>query len=97
MESIVMVEGKRKKKARGHTTILVNGEPYYDPNHEYFTEHFEELVDDHGGKWLVLEEGKLVAICEGSETHQYTEQIRQRGHVPFATPIPRPEEIECLL
>jgi len=70
---------------------------YYDPNDAYFTEHFEELVDHHGGQWIVMAEGEVVAICEGYEIHQYTDQIRARGIVPFAAPIPRPEEIECLL
>lgn len=92
-----MVQKATKKGKGKKRSILVNGEYYYDPNHEYFTEHFEELVDNHGGMWIVLEEGELVAICEGYEIHQYTEQIRQKGHVPFATPIPRPEEINCIL
>jgi hypothetical protein len=92
-----MAQKKRKKPARKKSAILVNGEPYFDPNHEYFTEHFEELVDNHGGKWILLEEGKLVAICEEYEVHQYAEQIRQRGHVPFLSPIPTPEEVKCFL
>lgn len=92
-----MARKTRKRKLDVKTTILVNGEPYYDPNHEYFTEHFEELVDNHGGQWIVLAEGELVAICEDDEVLGYVEEVRRRGLVPFMSQIPRPEEIECLL
>jgi hypothetical protein len=69
-----------KKTARKKSTILVNGEPYFDPNDAYFSGHFEELVDHHGGKWIVLEEGELAAICEGYEIRNYSAAKRHKRH-----------------
>jgi hypothetical protein len=82
-------------RAKGETTP--EKQYYHDPNDAYYTEHFEELVDNHGGKWIVMADGEVVAICYAHEMDPYIDQIRARGIVPFAAPIPRPEEIECLL
>ena len=84
-------------KHRIKITKGTHSEYLYDPNHEYFMDHFNELVQEHGGRWLVMADGEVVAICEGHEMPHYADRIRARGIVPFATPIPRPEELECLL
>lgn len=74
-------------------------EYYYEPNHAYFSEHLEELVIKHGGKWIVLIKGELISICEGHEITKYLALAREKypGEVPFASPIPREDEIECIL
>jgi hypothetical protein len=72
---------------------------YHDPNHDYFSSRFEELVQNHGGKWIVLAKGQLIAICEGSELDHWLAEAEKKfpQTVPFATPIPREDDIECLL
>lgn len=74
-------------------------EYYYDPNDAYFSKHFEELVTKHGGKWIVLIKGELISICEENEITKYLVLAREKypGEVPFASPIPREDEIECIL
>jgi hypothetical protein len=88
---------KRKSATAANQARRTKKQYYSNPNHDYFTEHFEELVDHHGGKYLVMADGEVVAICYGHEMDPYVDQIRERGIVPFIAPIPRPEEIECLL
>jgi hypothetical protein len=72
---------------------------YHDPNHDYFSNHFEELVQRHGGKWIVLAKGYPVAICEASELDHWLNEAEKKfpQEVPFATPIPREDDIECIL
>jgi hypothetical protein len=72
---------------------------YCDPNHGYFSEHFQELVEEHGGKWVILVKGRLLAVCERGEIAMYLAQARKKypDVTPFAAPIPREEEIECIL
>jgi hypothetical protein len=72
---------------------------YHDLNHDYFSSHFEELVKNHGGKWIVLSKGDLIAICEGSELNHRIDEAEKKfpRDIPFAAPIPREEDIECLL
>ena len=88
-----MARRKSSKKSKTKTQY------YHDPNHDYFSSHFEELVDNHGGKWIVLAKGQLIAICEGNEIHRWLDEAERKfpKEVPFATPIPRPEDIECIL
>jgi hypothetical protein len=72
---------------------------YHDPNHDYFSSHFEELVNNHGGKWIILAKGHLIAICEGGGLNRGLDEAEKRypESVPFATPIPRAEDIEGIL
>jgi len=93
-----MTHKKEKKNSPSPDHSQRSEKTQYDnPNDAYFGSHFEELVDNYGGKWIVMAEGEVVAICEGHEMPHYADQIRKRGITPFAAPIPRPEEIECLL
>lgn len=90
----VMAKNKPKKPNIGK-----KGEYYSEPNHDYFSEHFEELVLNHGGKWIVLIKGELISICHEDEITKYLALAREKypGEVPFASPIPKKEEIECIL
>lgn len=89
---MAVTKKKNKKKEE-------KGEYYYDPNDAYFSKHFEELVIKHGGKWIVLIKGNLISICEENEITKYLALAREKypGKIPFASPIPREEEIECIL
>ena len=70
-----------------------------NPNDEYFTEHFEELVAEHGGEWIVITEGDLVGIGPKYAVREMLKEARKRfpGKIPLASPIPKEEEIECVL
>ena len=80
----------RRKSSKAPKTTT---QYYHDPNHDYFSSHFEELVTKHGGKWVVLAKGELIAICEGSEIHHWLDNARSKfpNEIPFASPIPRYE------
>jgi hypothetical protein len=88
-----MMTNKKQSEQKQATTY------YHDPNHDYFSSHFEELVKKHGGKWVVLAKGHLIAICEGSELNHWLDEVEKKfpQEVPFATPIPREDDIECIL
>ncbi len=85
---------RKKYSKQTHATTY-----YHDPNHDYFSSHFEELVQRHGGKWIVLAKGHPVAICEASELDHWLDEAEKKfpQEVPFATPIPREDDIECVL
>ena len=87
-----MAHSRASKKIK--TTLY-----YHNPNHDYFSSHFEELVKNHGGKWIVLAKGHLIAICQGGELNHWLDEAEKKfpQEIPFATPIPREDEIECLL
>lgn len=67
-------------------------------NDHYFTEHFEELVTEHGGEWIVIAKGELVGIGPKHTVKEMLRNARERfpGEIPLASPIPREEEIECI-
>lgn len=70
-----------------------------DLNHLYFTIHFATLVRKHGGKWIVLTEGKLVGIGGKEDIPALMQKARAISPkvTPFLAPIPTPEEFECVL
>jgi len=70
-----------------------------DPNDFYFATHFTTLVRKHGGKWIVLTEGKLVGIGDREDIPVLMQKARELSPMatPFLAPIPRPEELECVL
>jgi hypothetical protein len=72
---------------------------YENKNDAYFAKHFEELVNDHGGKWIVLVNGEKIAICSKYELSKILEKARKQfpNQTPFAAPIPRKEELQCIL
>ena len=68
-------------------------------NDEYFSKHFEKLVDKHGGKWIVIVDGKKFAIGYKYELSKMLKKARKKypGKTPLAAPIPREEELQCIL
>lgn len=70
-----------------------------DLNDRYFQRHFARLVGEHGGKWVVLVAGELIGIGKQKDVSRLIRKAREkRPHsIPFASPIPTREELECLL
>jgi hypothetical protein len=70
----------------------------FDLNDRYFTTHFSSLVSKHGGKWLVLSEGKPIGIGGRDDIPTLMKKARATPPTtPFLAPIPKPEELECAL
>ena len=72
---------------------------YHDPNHACFTKHLQRLVKAHGGKWVVIAGGSLIGVASEAELKQLTALARKRHpkDIPLIAPIPRKEELECIL
>ena len=70
-----------------------------DLNDRYFQRHFARLVGEHGGKWIVLVGGELIGIGKQKQVSRLIRKARENHphSVPFASPIPTREELECLL
>jgi hypothetical protein len=74
--------------------------PYYhDPNDAYFTKHLEKLVKAHGGKWVVIAGGRLIGVGREEQLKKLAASARKRypKDIPLMAPIPRREELECIL
>ena len=71
----------------------------HNKNDAYFSAHFEELVNKHGGEWVVIAKGKKVAIGHKYELHEMLKKAREKypDAIPLAAPIPRKEELQCIL
>ncbi len=70
-----------------------------DLNDRYFQRHFARLVGKHGGKWIVLVGGELIGVGKRKEVARLIQKARTMypDSIPFASPIPTREELECLL
>ena len=72
---------------------------YPDADDAYFRKNFSKLVREHGGKWIVLAEGKLIGIGPREKISALVEKAREifPKATPFLAPIPTEEELECVL
>ncbi len=72
---------------------------YHEPNDTYFTKHLQKLVKAHGGKWVVIAGGRLIGVASEAELKKLTALARKRypKDIPLIAPIPRKEELECIL
>ena len=72
---------------------------YSEPNDDYFQEHLSEFVRDHGGEWVVIAGGELVGFAHKEGISALVKRARKRfpGDIPLVAPIPREEELECVL
>lgn len=70
-----------------------------DLNDDYFTEHFEELVENHGGEWIVIARGEKIGIGPKHKVREMLKIAKEKfpGEVYLISPIPKEEEIECIL
>ena len=74
-------------------------QPYYEPNDAYFKKHLQKLVKAHGGKWVVIAGGSLIGVSDEAELKKLTALASKRysKDIPLVAPIPRKEELECIL
>ncbi len=72
---------------------------YSNPDDAYFTKHLQDLIKTHGGKWVVIAGGRLVGVGHEEELKKLTALGRKRfpKSIPLVAPIPRKEELECIL
>ncbi len=72
---------------------------YHEPNDVCFRKHLPNLVKVHGGKWVVIAGGRLIGVAGEAELKKLTALARKRypKDVPLIAPIPRKEELECIL
>lgn len=70
---------------------------YYEPNDAYFRKHLQKLVKAHGGevgshcRWLADRSGAR------SGTQKAVARKRFPKDIPLIAPIPRKEELKCIL
>jgi len=72
---------------------------YYNKNDEYFSKHFNQLVKKYGGEWIVIAGGRKIGIGDKSQLKALVDQARKRfpKDTPLVSPIPREDEIQCIL
>lgn len=73
--------------------------PYADPNDACFRKHFKKLVAQHGGEWVVIAGGEIVAVGPEESVSEMRQKARDLhpDDTPLVSPIPTPEDIECIL
>ena len=71
----------------------------YEPNDAYFRKHLQKLVKHHGGQWVVIAGGSLIGVAHEAELKKLTALARKRypKDIPLIAPIPRKEDLECIL
>ena len=72
---------------------------FFDPNDECFRRHFTELVEQHGGEWIVIAGGEIVGIGPEAQVSQLSRKARELypEETPLLAPIPTADDIECIL
>jgi hypothetical protein len=72
---------------------------YSNPNDEYFRDHLSGFVKEHGGEWVVIAGGKLIGFTHKEDISTLVKKARKRfpKDIPLISPIPREEELECVL
>ena len=72
---------------------------YSDPNDEYLGDQITEFVKKHGGKWAVIAGGEAIGFANKEDLSRLVKKARKRfpKETPLVSPIPREEELECIL
>ncbi|MBI4838051.1 MAG: hypothetical protein HY806_02710 [Nitrospirae bacterium] len=72
---------------------------YHEPNDTYFKEHLSEFVKKHGGEWVVIAGGQLIGFARKDNISALMKKARELfpADIPMLSPIPREEELECIL
>ncbi|PIV57149.1 hypothetical protein COY52_10395 [Candidatus Desantisbacteria bacterium CG_4_10_14_0_8_um_filter_48_22] len=68
-------------------------------NDEYFRKNFTELVNKYGGLWIAIAGGKKVMVGPKHMLSEMFKKARKKfpGDTPLISPIPKKEEIQCIL
>lgn len=72
---------------------------YHEPNDAYFREHLTEFVKEHGGEWVIIAGGQLIGFTHKENIPGLMKKARKMfpEDIPLLSPIPREEELECIL
>jgi len=72
---------------------------YSDPNDSYFKEHLTEFVKEHGGEWVIISGGQLIGFARKDNISRLMKKAKKMfpDDIPLLSPIPREEELECIL
>lgn len=72
---------------------------YQDPNDTYFNEHLTEFVKEHGGEWVIIAGGQLIGFAYKENIPRLVRKARRMfpDDIPLLSPVPREEELECIL
>lgn len=64
---------------------------------QWYSDHFEELVQKYGGKSIAVVEEKIVAVADTEREAARLARESQPDVVPLVLSIPLEEELVCLL
>lgn len=72
---------------------------YINPNDEFFRTHISEFVKSHAGEWVVIAGGQLIGFVHKENISKLVKKARKQfpEDIPLVSPIPREEELECIL
>ena len=68
-------------------------------NHRCFTKHFNRLVTQAGGQWVVIARGQVIEVGPKRSLKRMVKQAKARypGETPLVAPIPTDQELQCIL
>lgn len=64
---------------------------------EWISEHFEELVNKYGGRYIAVMGQKIVAIGDSPKEVDDTARKKEPGKIPSVMHVPREEALTCIL
>jgi DNA-binding NarL/FixJ family response regulator len=64
---------------------------------QWYSDHFEELVENYGGKSIAVVEENIVAVADTEREAARLAKESQPDVVPLVLSIPLEEELVCLL
>jgi hypothetical protein len=64
---------------------------------DWYTEHFEELVEKYAGKAVAVINGQVVEVGESELQVDRRAREQHPGQTPLVVTVPTQEELVCLL
>jgi imidazolonepropionase-like amidohydrolase len=64
---------------------------------DWYTSHFQELVEKYPGKAVAIVDGKIVAVGDREERVDQEARQHHPGKSPLVVTVPTEEELICLL
>jgi hypothetical protein len=64
---------------------------------DWYTSHFEELVEKYPGKAVAIVNGRIVGVGESEQEVDSQARKQYPGETPFVVTVPTEEELVCLL
>ncbi len=62
----------------------------------WIREHFEELVDKYGGKYIIVAGGE-VFVGGDVRRLEVKARLKHPDIIPIGMPVPRPQDFQCAL